>query len=391
MNILYVLPLNYALHAPHFRSRFESMPNDYVFHILVTGDESFDGDQFSNVTLHVLSPPNKWTRWRKIQKAMALAVRAVRLARRKKVDVIVSYDPLTLGIIGVLAKLFSSARLVVEVNGHLRDAKAAQLSGKKVGTLKRKMYTLLGTISLFAADCVKILNKDQYEEWRFLLKWKPVFMFHNYIPIRHFALSEREEPFICCLGYPFYGKGVDILLEAFKRIQPEYPEYRLIVRGHCRERELNSWKARSAGIDNVEFLEPIAYEQVGDFLGRCAVLVNPSRSEGMGRVFIEAMACGKPCIGTRVGGIPNVVVDGETGFLVAPEDPVDLAAKLRTLLADRELRERMGRAGRRRAEKVLSEKCYAECFRTMIESMANGGNGLIFNGFAERIGERKAR
>jgi glycosyltransferase involved in cell wall biosynthesis len=124
------------------------------------------------------------------------------------------------------------------------------------------------------------------------------------------------------------------------------------------------------------------------------MLVNPSRSEGMGRVFIEAMASGKACIGTTVGGIPNVIVDGETGFLVAPEDTDDLAAKLRLLLADPNLRGRMGKAGRRRTETVLSEKSYVQCYRAMIEFVAKGEkdrNGIIFNGFKERIGERGAR
>lgn len=394
LKILDILPPKGALGEPLFRSRYEDMPEDYAFHVLVTGDTAHDGAEFGRARLHVQPPAQPWTRWRMIRRTVALAVRAVRLARREKVDVIVCYDPLTLGVIGVLAKLFSGARLVVEVNGHLRDAKDARLSGHKVGMIKRKMYTLLGTISLFAADCVKILNQDQFEEWRFLLKHKPVFMFHNYMPIRHFVPSEGEEPFICCLGYPFFRKGVDVLLEAFKMIHPEYPEYRLVVRGHCHEGELNRWKARASGIDNVEFLKPIEYELVGEFLGRCAVLVNPARSEGMGRVFIDAMACGKPCIGTRVGGIPNVVADGETGFLVAPEDPDDLAAKLRLLLADEELRKSMGRAGRRRAETVLSEERYARCYRAMIEFAASGEmdrNGIIFNGFKERIGERGAR
>ncbi|EGB14402.1 glycosyl transferase group 1 [Pseudodesulfovibrio mercurii] len=394
LKILDILPPKGSLDAPLFRSRYEDMPEDYAFHVLVTGDTAHDGAEFGRARLHVQPPAQPWTRWRMIRRAVALAVRAVRLARREKVDVIVCYDPLTLGLIGVLAKLFSGARLVVEVNGHLRDAKDAQLAGRKVGWLKRKTYTLLGTVSLLAADCVKILNRDQFEEWRFLLERKPVFMFHNYMPIRHFVPSEDEEPFICCLGFPFYRKGVDVLLEAFRLIRPEFPEYRLIVRGHCHEPEFSRWKALAAGIDNVEFLKPIDYDRVGDFLGRCAVLVNPARSEGMGRVFIDAMACGKPCIGTRVGGIPNVVVDGETGFLVAPEDPQDLAARIRVLLADAGLRRRMGGAGRRRAETVLSEERYVRCFQAMMERVTQDGKGrvgLIFNGFEEQIREPEAK
>ncbi|SDK79208.1 Glycosyltransferase involved in cell wall bisynthesis [Franzmannia pantelleriensis] len=80
------------------------------------------------------------------------------------------------------------------------------------------------------------------------------------------------------------------------------------------------------------------------------VLVILSRQEGMGLVIVEAMAAGKPVIGTRAGGIPEVVVDGETGILVEGDDDAALLDAITTLCGDAELRERMGRAGRARAE-----------------------------------------
>jgi glycosyltransferase involved in cell wall biosynthesis len=77
-------------------------------------------------------------------------------------------------------------------------------------------------------------------------------------------------------------------------------------------------------------------------------VVVPSRSESFGIAALEAMAVGKPVVATRVGGIPEVVVDGQTGLLVPPEDEEALCAAMHRLLGDRDLQLRLGRAGRLR-------------------------------------------
>jgi glycosyltransferase involved in cell wall biosynthesis len=82
-------------------------------------------------------------------------------------------------------------------------------------------------------------------------------------------------------------------------------------------------------------------------LAAADVALLPSRAESFGMVLAEAMALGKPCVGAAVGGIPEVVEDGVTGVLAAPE-PAPFAAALAPLVASAELRRRMGEAGRRR-------------------------------------------
>ena len=85
------------------------------------------------------------------------------------------------------------------------------------------------------------------------------------------------------------------------------------------------------------------------------ILVMPTiAQEGLGRTTVEAMAAGRPVIASRIGGLPYTVVDGVTGLLCEPGNVDDLAAKLEMLLNDRELRERMGRAGRRRFEQEFT-------------------------------------
>jgi glycosyltransferase involved in cell wall biosynthesis len=79
----------------------------------------------------------------------------------------------------------------------------------------------------------------------------------------------------------------------------------------------------------------------------------PSRHEGFGLVFLEGMRSGKPCIGA-VGAATEIIVDGETGFIVDPDLPEQLRGTLAHLFRDRELRRRMGNAGREREQAVFS-------------------------------------
>lgn len=385
MRILSILPPGLALHAEQFRSRFEAMPREWEFDILASGDESLNGDRFANAVLHVHPAERRWTRWRMIRRTAGMIWRAIRIARQRRPEVIAVYDPLTLGVMGVFAKLASGAKLVVEINGHIRDAEAARLAGKPVSTVRRTLFNLVGSLTLRMADCVKILNSDQYREWADVLQGKPVVMFHNYVPTDHFS-DRGDAGYLLCLGHPFHVKGVDILLKAFAEVRSRHPDIRLKVVGYRRASERAMWDALASGIPGVELLDPVPYDQVQQYLSRCKALVTPSRSEGMGRVFIEAMACGKPCIGSRTGGIPNIVEDGRTGLLAAPEDPEDLARKLDMLLSDPDMRRRMGEAGRERAMSLLSGSSYAENYREMMEMVTNGicEKGIVFNGYEAR-------
>lgn len=100
----------------------------------------------------------------------------------------------------------------------------------------------------------------------------------------------------------------------------------------------------------VGFVPP---SEVGWYLERAAVVVCPSRREGYGIVARQALAYGRPVVASDVGGLPDVVRDGETGLLVPPRDPPALRAALEGLLGDAELCERLGAAGRTLAEQEL--------------------------------------
>ena len=98
----------------------------------------------------------------------------------------------------------------------------------------------------------------------------------------------------------------------------------------------------------------VALDELARLYAGAAVVACPSRREGFGMACLEAMAYGKPVVASAVGGLLDLVVDGETGLLVPPRDPQALRAALERLLADAELRHRLGAAARERAAAEFS-------------------------------------
>src|SRR5262249_4722711 len=107
-------------------------------------------------------------------------------------------------------------------------------------------------------------------------------------------------------------------------------------------------------------------------LDESTVLVLPSRSEGMGRVVVEAMSRGRAVLATRVGGLAELVDDGRTGVLVAPGDTRALADALVQLLADRALAARLGAAARAAADsRRVTPEDFASRLRTFVERICS--------------------
>jgi glycosyltransferase involved in cell wall biosynthesis len=150
-----------------------------------------------------------------------------------------------------------------------------------------------------------------------------------------------DEPFILYFGDVAEDKGVGNLVEAYAGLEQAPP---LVLIG----RQLIDGVAEVPG---VVALDPLPHPIVIEALRRSLFSVAPSLlPESFGIVALEAAAAGRPAIASDIGGLGDIVVDGETGFLVAPGDRQGLRAALRRLCAEEELRERMGAAARERAK-----------------------------------------
>jgi glycosyltransferase involved in cell wall biosynthesis len=137
-------------------------------------------------------------------------------------------------------------------------------------------------------------------------------------------------------------KGLDVAVRALARVREQEPRAVLVVLGEGPERE------RLAG-EGVYL--PGRVGDVAAWLDRAELLVHPARWEGFGLALLEAMLAGKPVVATRVSSIPEIVVDGETGLLVPPDDPEGLAAAILQVLRDPG---QLGEAGLARASSEFS-------------------------------------
>lgn len=165
--------------------------------------------------------------------------------------------------------------------------------------------------------------------------------------------------------------GLDCLLRSIALLAPHHPRIECRLIGSGQEETALRRLSNSLGIaDRVHFLGDLPPEQVAEQLRRSTVFVRPSRSEGLGNAFAEAMACGLPVIGTPVGGTTDLIEDGVTGVMAEKDNPTDLAAKLGRLLADQRQANRLASAGqenvRRNYSLDTSASRYAELFDDLL-------------------------
>ena len=160
-------------------------------------------------------------------------------------------------------------------------------------------------------------------------------------------------------------KDQETVINALELIRKEIPEVLLLLvgdsmvgQGSERKKNLRLMIHKLDLDENVIFTGQ--WHPVGEIISCFDVGVLASHCEGFGNVIVEYMAMEKPVVATRVGGIPEIVVDGETGFLVEPHNPSEMAKRLIDLLLNPELRTKMGKKGRKRAEKYFSIERWTE-------------------------------
>lgn len=166
---------------------------------------------------------------------------------------------------------------------------------------------------------------------------------------RQAALGDPPEllgdPEIVCVARQDPAKGVDVLLRGFLGVLGAFPEAGLTLVGDGYALPANRRLAAELGLrERVQFMGLLP--NAAPYILEAAVVVLPSRREGLPIVALEALALERPVVATNVGGTPTIVIDGETGWLVPPEDPAALAEAIVTCLRDPKEAKRRARAGR---------------------------------------------
>ena len=168
------------------------------------------------------------------------------------------------------------------------------------------------------------------------------------LPVDLPADVAREPQTLLFLGRLEEAKGVFVLIEALARLAGVRPGLRAILAGEGDLAAVRAAAAAAGVAERIELPGWVAGEAKACLLARAGILVLPSRFEGVPMALLEAQAAGLPVVATRVGGIPQVIAEGDNGMLAEPDDVASLVAALKPLLADAALAGRMGETGRRR-------------------------------------------
>lgn len=192
----------------------------------------------------------------------------------------------------------------------------------------------------------------------------------NFDTLPTLPTTERvREPVILFVGREFRRKGGNVLLQAFQQVRAQMPQARLQIVG----------TADVAPEHGVEVLGSINNrQQIADLYAQASVFCLPSRFDPFPGVLSEAMAYGVPCVSTAVCGIPEIVIDEQTGLLVPPDDSHALAQALVRILQDPAYATQLGTAGRRRVEQHLN-------WDFVVKRMAP-----VLDRLGERTGEQRA-
>jgi glycogen synthase len=271
------------------------------------------------------------------------------------------------GLGGMLTQAIHDLPLVVTLHSlePLRPWKADQLgTGYAVSTWAERLAVERAerVIAVSAQMRADILSHFQVAPER-------VVVIHNGVDADAFRRTEAREvlarhqvrePYVLFVGRISEQKGIFQLLEAARAL-PDEVSLVLCASSPDTPELAARLQAAVAGRPRVQWINAmLPVSEVVQLYSHAAVFACPSIYEPFGLINLEAMACGTPVVASRVGGIPEVVVDGETGWLVPPGDAAALAEALRVSLADPTRARRMGEAGRRRVEAHFSWDRIAE-------------------------------
>ncbi len=272
-------------------------------------------------------------------------------------------------IIGWLANLGSATRQIIHLHVTPEWLASNHLTHRVRRNLTRLAFARRGTVLVAVSNAVS-------QHWARLLPWeaKDIVTVHNGVDTADYAsASARDIPFDKCRTIGVVGrlarmKGIEYLLEAIADLAAEYPTICLRIAGEGNLRDDLRSKADRLGLSgNVEFLGRV--QDMKSFYGSIDLLVLPSIStEGLPLVVLEAMASALPIVATTVGGTPEVIRDGQDGFLVPPRDPSALAEAIRRMLFDGKLRQRLSQSAN---ERVNADFSVARCANAIFELYRN--------------------
>jgi glycosyltransferase involved in cell wall biosynthesis len=279
------------------------------------------------------------------------------------------------GVLAARRLARSDAKVILDVHGDWRTA--TRLYGSPARKLLNPVADRLAAHAVRSADGVRTIS-DFTDALVREHGVEPAASFPAFMDLEPF-LSEPvalpPEPAALFVGVLELYKNVDGLADAWRLAAPRVDGAKLRIVGRGPREDVVRALVRDLP-GQVEWTERVPNADVPGLLDASTALVLPSRSEGMGRVVVEALLRGRPVVASRVGGIVDLVRDGENGLLAGPGDTRALADALVHVLTDRALAERLAGSARESVERwVATPEEYASRIRAVVDAVIAGGSG----------------
>jgi len=305
---------------------------------------------------------------------LRLPFRIARELRRFAPAAVVAQSPYE-ALAVLLARRLAPGRaaLMLDVHGDWRTF--ARLYGSPARRVLAPLADRLAAVAVRRADGVRTVSAYTTGLVR-ELGVEPAAEFPAYMDLEVFlgspAVRQPDTPTALFVGVLERYKNVDRLVDVWREAAAAVPGARLRMVGDGSLRSLVEG-LRGELPDSVSWDRVLTPAEVAAALDEASFLVLPSRSEGMGRVIVEAFCRGRPVLGAGVGGIRDLVEDGRNGVLVDPEDERELGAQLRRLLGDRAELERLAAGARASARRwIVGPDEFAERQSELVERVLGG-------------------
>jgi len=257
------------------------------------------------------------------------------------------------------------------------EKKVYQKFWRKVSEFKlRLLYSKLTKFTALSRYVLEELKRKNFD-----ISFKKTIIIENPVSDEFFNVKKKEEPMILYPASLIPRKNQLGFLKAISMIKNELGDYKIVFTTSSRhEYGIKVRKYAENNNLNVEFLGRVPYQKLPSLYSRAAIVALTSFEEVLPMSIIEALSTGTPVIASNVGGIPYVVQNGITGFICNPHEPKDIAEKLLILVSDKNTRKKMGRTGRKNAEKRWKAEIIAKKYLDLYLEVANqnsAGHHLI--------------
>jgi glycosyltransferase involved in cell wall biosynthesis len=215
----------------------------------------------------------------------------------------------------------------------------------------------------------KILPHTRYEEKLLInigAKFSNQYILPNNTDTQKYIPKGKKEPMILFVGPLIKEKGVNIAFKTIEEILSEKDDVKAIFVGSGELEDELKQKTKNYD-ERITFMKNISDDKLINLYQKASVFVLPSKYEAFGKVLTEAMSCQTPVVATRVGGIPDVVKDDETGYLVDYGNWDGMKEKIVKILNDSKLRDKLGRKGRKHVVENFDTKVIVDKLEKVYE------------------------